>query len=473
MQDRKQLRRDLSPTQVGSLALGCIIGFGCFVLPGDFLKRSGPMSATIGIILGGVVMIVIARAYGVMVRNFAVAGAEFAYAYYAFGRYHAYICGWFLALGYLSIVPLNATALTILGKFLVPDLFARGYLYSVAGFEVFACEVLLASVPILGIGYLNYRGIREVGKAQVVMTGLLVGAVLVIGVGGFLSPTSSSGHLQPFSPTSRSPVSAILAMLAITPWLYVGFDTLPQAAEEFKFSPSRVSGMMVLAIASGALMYATVVLATATVIPWRELVAGGHIWATGTAVSASLGTAGVIFLTLAVSMAIFTGINGFYMATSRLLFSMARARILPDWFVEIHPTHGTPYHAVVFTGLVSLLAPWFGRQVILWVVDMAALGTAFGYGYTCLAAYSLIRRAPGQGSGDEKFCALLGALFSVGCIVLLIVPGMPGFMSGPSRIALMGWVTVGILFYLFRSAEYGRLSRSELDYLILGQEKGK
>ena len=220
-------------------------------------------------------------------------------------------------------------------------------------------------------------------------------------------------------------------------------------------------------------MYATVVLATATVIPLRELVAGGHIWATGTAVSASLGTAGVIVLTLAVSMAIFTGINGFYMATSRLLFSMARARILPDWFVEIHPTHGTPYHAVVFTGLVSLLAPWFGRQVILWVVDMAALGTAFGYGYTCLAAYSLIRRAPGQGSEGEKFCALLGALFSVGCIVLLIVPGMPGFMSGPSQIALLGWVTVGILFYLFRSAEYGRLSRSELIYLILGQEKGK
>ena len=95
MQDRQQLRRDLSPTQVGSLALGCIIGFGCFVLPGDFLDRSGPMGATIGIILGGVVMIIIARAYGVMVRNFVVAGAEFAYAYCAFGRYHAYICGWF------------------------------------------------------------------------------------------------------------------------------------------------------------------------------------------------------------------------------------------------------------------------------------------------------------------------------------------------------------------------------------------
>ena len=34
----------------------------------------------------------------------------------------------------------------------------------------------------------------------------------------------------------------MLLMLAIAPWLYVGFDTLPQAAEEFDFSPRQVSG---------------------------------------------------------------------------------------------------------------------------------------------------------------------------------------------------------------------------------------
>ena len=95
-------------------------------------------------------MLVIARSYGVMVRAFPVAGAEFAYAYHACGRYHAYACGWFLALGYLSIVPLNATALAVLGTFVAPQLFARGSLYTVAGFEVFAGEILLASAAIIG-----------------------------------------------------------------------------------------------------------------------------------------------------------------------------------------------------------------------------------------------------------------------------------------------------------------------------------
>ncbi len=62
------------------------------------------------------------------------------------------ICGWFLTLGYLSIVPLNATALAILGKFLAPELFARGCLYRVGGFEVFAAEVGLAAFAVVLVG---------------------------------------------------------------------------------------------------------------------------------------------------------------------------------------------------------------------------------------------------------------------------------------------------------------------------------
>ena len=50
-------------------------------------------------------------------------------------------------------------------------------------------------------------------------------------------------------------------MLAISPWLYVGFDTLPQAAEEFAFP-------------AGAGMYVVVLLFTGVVLPWRELLAG-------------------------------------------------------------------------------------------------------------------------------------------------------------------------------------------------------
>ena len=465
--DRPRLRPVLAPLQVGSLALGCVIGFGCFILAGDFLETAGPLGAALGIALGGLAMVVIARSYGRMVRAFPVAGAEFAYAYRAAGRHHAVICGWFLALGYLSIVPLNATALAVLGKFLAPELFARGYLYQVAGFEVFAGEVALAAFAVVLVGFLHSRGVEGVGRSQAVMTGLMVAAVALVGLGALTGPGASPANWEPWFAPGRPAWTGVLAMVAISPWLYVGFDTLPQAAEEFAFPAGKAFRLMAVAILAGAGMYVVVLLATGVVLPWRELVAGEPVWATGATVRASLGAAGVAILSVAVVTAIFTGINGFFLASSRLLFSMGRARLLPAWFGSIDPARGTPRNALLFTTAVSLLAPWFGREVIVWVVDMAAVGTACGYLYTCLAAFSVTRRR------RARVEAVLGALLSAGFLVLLCVPGMPGFMALPSWIALAGWIALGALFYFRRAREFAAIPDAELDTLILGAPRDR
>jgi amino acid transporter len=203
--ERAELQRHLNPWHIGALALGCIIGFGCFVLPGDFLGRAGPVGASLGILLGGAIMVAIAWSYGVMVRRFPVAGGEFCFAHFAAGRHHAYVCGWFLSLGYLAIVPLNATALPVLAKFLLPGLFTQGHLYSVAGFEVYVGEIALASAAVVIFGWFNYRGAQVVGTSQLVMAALLVGAVALVGAGSALSPESSLAHLEPPSVPSARP----------------------------------------------------------------------------------------------------------------------------------------------------------------------------------------------------------------------------------------------------------------------------
>ena len=304
--ERPRLRPILAPLQVGSLALGCVIGFGCFLLAGDFLRTAGPLGAALGIALGGLAMVVIARSYGRMVRAFPVAGAEFAYAYRAAGRHHAVICGWFLALGYLSIVPLNATALAVLGKFLAPELFARGALHTVAGFEVFAGEVGLAAFAVVLVGFLHSRGVEGVGRSQAVMTGLMVAAVALVGLGALTGPAASVANWEPWFAPGRSAWTGVLAMVAISPWLYVGFDTLPQAAEEFAFPAGKAFRLMAAAILAGAGMYVVVLLATGVVLPWRELVAGEPVWATGATVRASLGAAGVFFFNDTATTEIYT-----------------------------------------------------------------------------------------------------------------------------------------------------------------------
>ena len=54
MVERAKLERTLRPANVWALALGTIIGWGCFILPGDCLSWSGPLGAILGMVAGAV-----------------------------------------------------------------------------------------------------------------------------------------------------------------------------------------------------------------------------------------------------------------------------------------------------------------------------------------------------------------------------------------------------------------------------------
>ena len=64
---------------------------------------------------------------------------------------------------------------------------------------------------------------------------------------------------------------------------------------------------------------------------------------------------------------------------------------------------------------------------------------------------------------------MTGVVLSVGFIVLLTAPGMPGFMAAPSWIALGAWVALGLGLALFArtAGDYRTLPARELDHLIL------
>ena len=93
-------KKDLKKLDIWALALGAIIGWGCFVMPGTtFLPKAGP-SAIIGLLLGGIVMSVVSISYGYCIKKFPLSGGEFVYADASFGKKHAFICGWMIVLGY-------------------------------------------------------------------------------------------------------------------------------------------------------------------------------------------------------------------------------------------------------------------------------------------------------------------------------------------------------------------------------------
>lgn len=460
---------------IWGLAFGAIIGWGAFIMPGlRFLPGSGPIGACLGFFAGGIMLMFVAIAYGRLVGNFPIAGGVFAFAYAAFGPTLSFICGWALVLGYLSIIALNATAIVLLTRFLMPGIFEFGHMYTIVEWNIYAGELILLECVLLLFWFLNYRGADVVGKIQVALAVILAAGVILILAGAVVHPTSSFDNLVPYFAPDKNPLGCVIAVTAIAPWLFVGFDTIPQAAEEFNFKPSMSTRLMILSIVCGILTYAAITVAVAVVVPWVPLVKDITIfWHTGHVVNMCLGPVGSVVLGLAVLSAILTGINGFYIACSRLLFSMGRARILPTWFAELHGRHKTPSNALNFILVLVLIAPFFGREVLSWVVDMSSIGTIIGYFFASLSSYVLASEVTKFSDSTTRPLAVLGCISSIICLGLLIIPVSPAAISIQSWVVLAAWTVLGFIVYFMRLSAVKSIDEKDRAFLILGNTELK
>ncbi|WP_085506069.1 APC family permease [Thalassobacillus devorans] len=478
---RKTLDKTLKPHWVWAIALGSSIGWGAFVLPVEWMGKAGPLGVIIGFAIGAVLMGLIAVSYGFLIEKFPVSGGEFAYSFISMGKTHAFICGWFLTLGYICIVALNASAFALMFKFVFPDFTMNFKLYTIAGWDVYLIEILVATIALAFFTYLNIKGSGLSGKMQFIFCLIMLGGVFILTtlVGG--TPQGSFENVQPLFKPEISTLAAILSIVAIAPWAYVGFDNIPQAAEEFNFSSKKAFSLIILAILFALVLYSMMIIATAMANPWEQMVDAGYIWGTGAAISDLLGTTGLFLLVLALSMGIFTGLNGFTISSSRLLFAMSRAKILPPAFSKLHPKSGTPYVGIIFTAIIASLAPWFGREVLLWVVDMSSIGVSIAYFYTSYTAYTFYKWSTGTKvenanittNPTKKFIALLGMIASIVFMLLLLLPFSPAYLGIESRIALIIWIALGGIFYLANRQVFNNLSNEELSYLILGENTAK
>ncbi|WP_077329257.1 APC family permease [Virgibacillus siamensis] len=479
MEERQTLKQSLKPHWVWAIALGSSIGWGAFVQPTTWMDGSGPLGVIIGFCIGALLMMLIAVSYGFLIKSFPVSGGEFAYAFVSLGRTHAFICGWFLTLGYICIVALNASAFSLMFKFVFPPLIENVHLYQVAGWDVYLMEIVIASVTLGIFGYFNIKGTGLSGRMQFIFCTIMVISVVAITFMVGVQPGAGLSNVTPLFPTDTTAFAAIISIVAIAPWAYVGFDNVPQAAEEFHFSSKKAFMLIILAIFFAALLYSLMIIATSMIAPWQNLVAQNEVWGTGAAIQDLLGTMGLVILVVALTMGIFTGLNGFIISSSRLLFAMARAKILPEIFARLHSNYKTPYAGIIFTVIVAMLAPWFGREVLGWIVDMSSIGVTIAYFYTCYTAFSLFKWSKGKEFNPKKHVvsplkktfAGLGMIASIAFLGLLLIPGSPAALGMESMIALIAWVALGFLFYLTKRTEFNSIPKEELNYLILGDKK--
>ena len=89
-----------------------------------------------------------------------------------------------------------------------------------------------------------------------------------------------------------------------------------------------------------------------------------------------------------------TSWNGFFLAATRVLFSLGRARIIDHRFGEIHSRYGTPIRATLFAGLVTAAAACLGRGALLAFVNVGSFCISVAFVGVALSLLRLREIAP-------------------------------------------------------------------------------
>lgn len=442
MNKKKKLKK-LSKFDILSLVIGSIIGWGSFSLPGSkFLDQSGVINTTIGFIIGGLFVLFIQKGYHTMMIHHGEDGGEFSYTYNNLGRKHGFVVGWSLILCYLSMIPLNATAFLLVLKQIFGESISIGYLYTVAGHGVYISDIVIASSIILLFAYINKQGLK---MSSIIQNTLVL--MLVVNVFFLFSYMSFKGNTVQFRQNYISnyvfSMSQIAKIVAIVPFLFVGFDVVPQVTTDLGFKPRKATLLTVIAIFLGVSIYS--LLNAITGLAYSPSQALKKDWATGQAVFQYVGIIGFVLLIIALIAAVVGGINGFMISSSKIVGALSDYKLFPKKY-SLRNEKGAHSNAITFVTIVSLVAPWLGREVIIYIVDMSSVLAAIAYGYVCFISYNYSKKI------YDKTLELIGLLVSILFIALLILPGSPSQLSIPSFILLGIWIGVGFIYYL--SANY-------------------
>jgi len=228
---RPRLKKTIGALGFLSLAFGSMIGVGWITALGDWFQHAGPGGTMLAFAAGGLLMILIGSCYAELTPMLPVTGGEVAYAYRAFGTGKAFLVGWFLAFGYLAVSAFEAVSIGMVLAYLFPQLDVWP-LYEIGDWTVYAPHLALAFLFTGLITTINFLGVGLAMRLQVILTGLLVVCALLFVAAG-IGQGSPQNLVPHFADGSLAGTwKGILVVFVMAPFMFVGFDTIPQAAEE-------------------------------------------------------------------------------------------------------------------------------------------------------------------------------------------------------------------------------------------------
>jgi APA family basic amino acid/polyamine antiporter len=430
VETRPALKRAIGPKLLFFFVIGDVLGTGIYALIGSVAGQIGGALWLPFLVAFGVAFLT-AFSYLELVGKYPRAAGAALYAQRAFG------------------IPF----LTFLVAFAV---MSSGITAAAAAARAFGATYLQPFVHspvipvaigfLIALGLLNFRGVAESVKANMVLTGIeLSGLVIIIAIGVYAAESGQGepSRLLEIHTADQSVLRAITAATSLAFFAMVGFEDSVNMVEECQ-EPARIFPRSLLCgLAVAALIYELVALTASLLVPAEELAA---VKSDALLKVVAIGAPAFplkVFAGIGLLAVINSALINLLMA-SRLLYGMANERILPPLFGAVHPSRRTPWVSILFTTVIAIglvvLAGEDGVKKLGGTTALLLLCVFTGVNIACL----VLRREQVE---HAHFRAPTGApvLGAVFCGYLAL-PGLSGRPASDYAIALI-LLGVGIVLW--------------------------
>ena len=329
-----QLKKQLGLLDVFAVAAGAMISSGLFVLPAIAFARTGP-AVILSYFFASILIIPSVLSKAELATAMPRAGGTYFYVERSLGPVWGLfggLAGWFsLALKSAFAVVGMAVLIEVVLQMVFPAQLEPWHLKAIAA----AC--------CLGFSALNIVSVRQTGRFQVLLVGILLAilALFVFFGAGAVEAVRFKGFLEKGWP----------AVFATAGLVFISFGGLTKAAsiaEEVKLPGRNLPLGMILAWLVVTLFYIGVIIITVGVVDGKEL--AGNLMPISLAASKFMGPVGFAVLGLAAIAAFVTTANGGILAASRSPMAMSRDQLLPPLLAQVSERFKTPHTSILLTG---------------------------------------------------------------------------------------------------------------------------
>lgn len=449
---------------LGAIVIGISVCAPAYTLTASV----GPAASEVGyqtpaiFLVGFIPMLLVALGYRALNSAMPDSGTSFTWVTRAFGPRWGWMAGW-------GLVAATVLVLSNLAGIAVEFLFQS--ISIIAGnpdIADIAENRLINIIVCLGFmalaTFISYRGMTSTKAFQYVTVFFQVAVMVWFIVAMFIGagdPENTEGRMPElswFNPFEVSSFSALAAGVAVSIFVYWGWDTVLTMGEETKQAKGKLSTESKAAMILVVILVVMYVGTAAATVAYAGLGDGPtglgnpHITENVFAALAHpvMGPS-AIFLSLAILVSAMASINSTAISPARTLLAMSHYGALPASIKTIHPKYKSPYVALLWSSIVASVfyaVMRFISKDVLWdTITALGIMVCFYYGITALASPWYFRKsAPKEGIGAVFGKIVLPLLGGVALLVVFVqttVDSMDPAAGSGSNIGGVG--LVGIL----------------------------